>query len=66
MAAQGLPARFCIFLDDAERAGEQETVAEVMRILRERQTAFLQRDYDGEKRHTLIFSPDLKFLQSLR
>ncbi|MDR2865579.1 MAG: hypothetical protein LBV68_08225 [Spirochaetaceae bacterium] len=63
----GMPKRFCILFDDSERIGEQDTIKVVCKILANNNTGYLIRDYVGEKnQHTIICSPDLKFLTSLR
>jgi hypothetical protein len=63
----GLPKRFCIFLDDSERNGESETIEMICKILNDSGITFLKTDYLGEKnQHTIIYSEDLKFLTSLR
>jgi hypothetical protein len=58
---------FCIFMDDTERKGEQETLNMLGVILRQKGIKFHVRHYTGEKnQHSVICSENLKFLTSLR
>ncbi|MCL2144784.1 MAG: glycosyltransferase [Endomicrobia bacterium] len=62
----GLPERFCILIDDTEREGEKETLYMLLEILKEQKRECLTKSYTGEKNsHSVICSPDLKFLTSL-
>jgi len=67
IAKNNLRKNFCIFMDDSERIGEQETIKEICKVLEEQKIEFLIKEYVGEKnRHTIICSKDMKFLTSLR
>ncbi|MDR2601212.1 MAG: hypothetical protein LBC53_01980 [Spirochaetaceae bacterium] len=46
----GVPKQFCIFLDDAERRGEKETIAEICEALECAGVNFLKAEYKGEKK----------------
>lgn len=65
LAEHNLSDRFCIVIDDYERIGEQETVNELLRVLKEKGIKFSCRSYKSSKTHFLICSQDLKFLTSL-
>ena len=57
--------RFCIIIDDYDRLGEKETVAEVFKVLDEKGVAYEQKVYSGQKEHMLICSKDLFLLTTL-
>jgi len=66
LVPNGLTNTFCIFMDDSDRKGENETVQEICKILNENKIKYCIRKYDGEKNHhTIICSENLKFLTSL-
>lgn len=56
---------FCIIMDDFNRKGEQETVAELQNILQSNGIETIKAVYTASKDHCLICSKDLKFLASL-
>jgi hypothetical protein len=61
-----LSKQFCIFMDDAERKGEKETITMVCKTLNDRKIRYLLKNYIGEKNHhVIICSNDLTFLTSL-
>lgn len=60
-----LAPRFCIIMDDTDRAGERETAQEVMNELKNRNIAFCSTTCQASKQHTIICSADLKFLTTL-
>lgn len=64
LAEANLADRFCILMDDTQRPGEQETIAEVQEVLRRRGVPFVSVTRSYTKSHTLICSPDLRFLTS--
>lgn len=65
IAKNNLKDQFCIIMDDTERIGEQETVQEVLEVLKSNEIDFCYRTYNSTKNHTLICSPNFKFLTSL-
>lgn len=65
-ARAGMPDRFCILIDDTEREGEKETLNLLLETFKEQGREVLTKTYTGEKsQHTVICSPDLKFLVSI-
>jgi len=60
-----LEQSFCIILDDYNRIGEQETAQEMQKILSESNIKYYYGVYQGDKKHFLICSEDLKFLCSM-
>lgn len=56
---------FCIIMDDYNRSGEKETVAEVLKVLDEKGISYEQMVYSGQKEHILISSKDLYLLTTL-
>lgn len=62
LAEHNLAARFCILIDDSQRPGEQETIAEVKSVLHRRKIPFVTATNSYSKSHTLILSPSLSFL----
>lgn len=60
-----LAPSFCIIMDDTERTAEAETAEEVMAELAARKIEFCSNVYKSLKYHTLICSPDWRFLTSL-
>ena len=62
LAEANLADRFCILLDDTQRSGEKETIGEVEAVLRRRGVPFVTATRTFTKSHTLILSPDLRFL----
>lgn len=65
LAKNNLAQQFCIIIDDYERIGEQETMAEVQKVLKTNNTPFCCRVYSAEKQHMLICSPNLEFLTTM-
>ena len=65
LCKNNLAERFCVIIDDTERAGEQETVEEIKEILAKKSIDFAATVYSSTKAHTLICSKDLFFLTSL-
>lgn len=65
IARNNLSPSFCIIIDDTERRGEQETIQEVISVLESSGIQYCRREYSASKKHTLICSPDHKFLTSL-
>ncbi len=57
--------RFCIIIDDYNRKGEQETMEEVKKVLRDKDVDFCFTTYSSSKDHALICSSDLSFLTTL-
>lgn len=60
-----LKDRFCVIMDDYNRSGEKETVAEVLKVLDEKGIPYEQMVYSGQKEHVLICSKDLYLLTTL-
>lgn len=65
LAENNLAKTFCIIIDDCNRIGEQETVAEVETILKKRGVKYAINKYPGLSDFVVICSDDLKFLTSL-
>lgn len=65
LAENNLADGFCIIVDDYERAGEQETVKELVSIITEKGIQYASKVYSGVKKHFLICDEKLKFLVSL-
>ena len=65
VAMRNLADDFCIILDDTDRSAEMETACEVMDVLKEAGVSFCHTTYKAAKHHTLVCSPDWKFLTSL-
>lgn len=64
LAERNLADRFCIMVDDTQRRGERETIAEVESVLNRRNIPFAKATHRSSKSHTLLFSPSLGFLGS--
>lgn len=62
LSEHNLAERFCILIDDTQRPGEQETIAEVQSGLRRRNIPFVTCTHPSCKTHSLILSPSLAFL----
>ncbi|MDR3117202.1 MAG: hypothetical protein LBT98_01375 [Puniceicoccales bacterium] len=60
-----LAERFVIVMDDYERNGERETIAELAKRLRTAGKDFVQTVFHSQKQVVLLCSPDLEFLTSL-
>lgn len=56
---------FCVVMDDYNRSGEKETVAEVLKVLDEKGITYEKMVYSGQKEHILICSKDLYLLTTL-
>ena len=65
LCKNNLAERFCVIIDDTERAGEQETVDEIKKILTKKSVDFAVTVYSSTKSHTLLCSKNLFFLTSL-
>lgn len=65
LAKSNLAETFCIIIDDCNRIGEQETVAEVEKKLKSRGIKYAINKYYGLSDYVVICSEDLKFLASL-
>ncbi|MBO5950483.1 MAG: hypothetical protein J6Q11_07235 [Fibrobacteraceae bacterium] len=65
LAENNLAETFCIIIDDCNRIGEQETVAEVEKILKNNGVKYAINKYYGLSDYVVICSEDLKFLASL-
>lgn len=65
LCKNNLAERFCIIIDDTERAGEKETVEEIKEILEKGGIEYAVTEYTSTKSHTLICSKKLAFLTSL-
>ena len=65
LAESNLAETFCIIIDDCNRIGEQETVAEVENVLKNNGTKYAISKYYGLSDYVVICSEDLKFLTSL-
>ena len=65
LAKHNLSDSFCIIIDDTERIGEQETVNEVLDVLKLKGIDYCSCVYSSAKNHTLICSNDYKFLTSM-
>lgn len=65
LAENNLAETFCIIIDDCNRIGEQETVAEVEKILKKNGIKYAINKYYGLSDYVVICSENLKFLTSL-
>lgn len=65
LAEHNLDSSFCIIMDDTDRFGEQQTVDMICETLKANHVNHLMKQYGATKKHTIICSPDLKFLTSL-
>lgn len=65
LVQNNLAERFCIILDDYERVGEQETIAEIKRLMEDKKVQYKWAVYQASKKHCLICSEDLEFLTTL-
>jgi len=61
----GITDSFCIFMDDANRQGEKETLCLICDRLKKNGIKYVQTQYFGVKGCAVICSEDLKFLCSL-
>jgi hypothetical protein len=63
----GMPERFCIFVDDTERNGERDTVKMICDTLDDQEIPFSKKECIGEEKdHTVIYSGHLRFLALLK
>lgn len=65
LAENNLAESFCIIIDDCNRIGEQETVAEVKSVLKKKDVKYVINRYQGLSDYVVICSDDLRFLASL-
>lgn len=65
LVQNNLAKRFCFIIDDFERSGEQDTIAEVKRILESKNIQYSSSVYKASKQHCLICSKELEFLTTL-
>lgn len=65
LAEKNLAETFCIIIDDCNRIGEQETVAEIKSVLKKSDKKYAINKYQGLSDYVVICSDDLKFLASL-
>lgn len=65
LTENNLAETFCIIIDDCNRIGEQETVAEVEKVLKNNGVKYAINKYYGLSDYVVICSEDLKFLASL-
>lgn len=65
LAENNLAETFCIIIDDCNRIGEQETVAEVENALKDNGVKYAINRYYGLSDYVVICSDNLKFLTSL-
>lgn len=65
LAENNLAETFCIIIDDCNRIGEQETVAEVENALKSNGIKYAINKYYGLSDYVVICSENLKFLTSL-
>ena len=65
LAENNLAETFCIIIDDCNRIGEQETVAEVEAALKKCGIKYAINQYQGLSDFVVICSENLKFLTSL-
>ena len=65
LTENNLAETFCIIIDDCNRIGELETVAEVEKILKKNGIKYAINKYYGSSDYVVICSEDLKFLTSL-
>ena len=65
LAKSNLAETFCTIINDCNRIGEQETVAEVKNVLKRNNIRYAINKYYGLSDYVVICSEDLKFLTSL-
>lgn len=65
LAENNLAETFCIIIDDCNRIGEQETVAEVENVLKKNGIKYAINKYYGLSDFVVICSENLKFLTSM-
>lgn len=65
LAKSNLAETFCIIIDDCNRIGEQETVAEVESVLKKINVKYAINKYQGLSDYVVICSDNLKFLTSM-
>ena len=65
LVENNLAETFCIIIDDCNRIGEQETVAEVETALKKKDVKYAINKYQGLSDYVVICSENLKFLTSL-
>ena len=65
LAESNLAETFCIIIDDCNRPGEQETVAEVESVLKKINVKYAINKYQGLSDYVVICSDNLKFLTSM-
>lgn len=65
LAENNLADTFCIIIDDCNRIGEQETIAEVEHVLKTKAVKYAINKYHGMSDFVVICSDNLKFLTSL-
>lgn len=65
LAENNLAETFCIIIDDCNRIGEQETVAEVESVLKKINVKYAINKYQGLSDYVVICSDNLKFLTSM-
>ncbi|WP_295679019.1 hypothetical protein [uncultured Fibrobacter sp.] len=65
LAENNLAKTFCVIIDDCNRIGEQETIAEVESALKNNGIKYAISKYNGLSDFVVICSEDLKFLTSL-
>lgn len=65
LAKHNLTKTFCIIIDDCNRIGEQETVAEIELILKKNSIEYAINKYQGLHDFVVICSKDLRFFASL-
>lgn len=65
LAENNLAETFCIIIDDCNRIGEQETVAEVESVLKKINVKYAINKYQGLSDYVVICSDNLTFLTSM-
>lgn len=65
LVKDNLASSFCIIMHDYERVGEQNTIDEVTRLLKEKHVNYCRGLYSAAKQCCLICSKDLYFLTTL-
>ena len=65
LAENNLAETFCIIIDDCNRIGEQETVAEVESVLKKINVKYAINKYQGLSDYVVFCSDNLKFLTSM-